>query len=78
MRTNQIQEFLTNEWQDDKAYTAADLTALLGCSIPLAHYHLLKLVKQGKLCQIKHHGRTWYMKAQYATQFMKIGIDVRT
>jgi len=75
-----IEQFIKNEWDKDYAYTASDISQVLGCNIRLSRYYLMEMVKCGVLHQIKHRGRTWYVlydQAKLFAKYKQIGVHIR-
>lgn len=77
--TERICKFIDEEWNDEFAYTPSDIADVLSCDPRLARYYLIKMVEQGKLCQLKYRRRTYYIKPEQSEQFERfefIGLTI--
>jgi hypothetical protein len=66
-------------WGDDSVYTTRHVANKLGVPFRNARYHMMKLVDEGHLCQIKFEGSTWYLKRKHYPEFVvfrKFGVKV--
>jgi len=75
-----MRQFVLNQWDDRYAYTSSDIAEVLCCTVRLARYYLMELVKEGELSQIKYHGKTYYVKYYQAGLFKKykpIGLTIK-
>ena len=54
--------FYHADWADDEVYTLNDFGVIYDMEIRLVRYYLMRLVKERKLCQIKHGIITYYAK----------------
>lgn len=66
---NTTRLFVLNEWDDEFAYTAQDLSLILGCNSRLARYYLMEMVREGHLSQLKYRGKTYYIKSYQSDGF---------
>lgn len=62
-------EFYRTLWLDDSVYTTRDLTDYFQIEFRLTRYHLVKMVDEGFLCQVKYDGNTWYFKRIHYDEF---------
>jgi phage pi2 protein 07 len=62
-------EYYHTMWQDSDVHTTRDLTDHFQIEFRLARYHLVKMVDEGLLCQVKHDGNTWYFKRKHYDEF---------
>jgi hypothetical protein len=72
-------KFVETDWGDDAAYTTRYVADELSMQFRNARYHMMKLVDEGHLCQIKFEGRTWYLKRKHYSEFIvfrKYGVKV--
>jgi predicted HTH transcriptional regulator len=62
-------EYYHTLWQEDDVHTTRDLTDYFQIEFRLARYHLVKMVDEGLLCQVKFEGNTWYFKRVHYAEF---------
>lgn len=62
-------EYYHTLWQENDVHTTRDLTDYFGIEFRLARYHLVKMVDEGLLCQVKSEGNTWYLKRVHYNEF---------
>jgi predicted HTH transcriptional regulator len=68
----QFIQYFTLNWDDDAVHTTRDLADHFKIEFRLARYHLMKLVDDGLLCQVKYEGNTWYLKRKYYDEFKEL------
>lgn len=78
--TNLFNDFFINEWGKDDLHTISDFAHLFSIDNRLSRYYLLRMTeKDGKLCQIKYKGRTYYAHREHKKafdQFKFLGVKV--
>lgn len=78
--TQRFDEFFETQWDRDDLYTISDFAHLFSIDNRLSRYYLLRMTeKDGKLCQIKHNGRTYYAHRVHKKtfdQFKFLGVKV--
>jgi hypothetical protein len=78
--SDRFNTFFDDQWCKDDLYTISDFAHLFGIDNRLSRYYLLRMTeKDGKLCQIKHKGRTYYAHRVHKKafdQFKFLGVKV--
>lgn len=77
---DKFNDFFETHWNVDDLYTISDFAHLFDIDNRLSRYYLLRMTeKDGKLCQIKHKGRTYYAHRVHKKafdQFKFLGVKV--
>ncbi len=67
--SERVAHFVSYDWDLSDAYTISDLALRFSIDIRLARYHLMKMVDNGILCQVKWGKNTYYLKRVWKRPF---------